>query len=126
MQQASADARRRKVGVDDDELVAVAHRRESMQQVGVQQWVNSLQHLCFHAPVRQPDDDLLLNDDREKQHRHGDDQRGSGERSPGELLEGQHVVHGRRQRARRAAGEHRTEHEIVPREDERQDRRAAR
>ena len=38
------------------------------------------------------------------------------------MLEGQNIVDSGRQRARRAARENRTEDEIVPREDERQDR----
>jgi hypothetical protein len=32
-----------KVGVNDDEFVTMAHRRERVQQIGVQQWVDSFE-----------------------------------------------------------------------------------
>ena len=53
-------------------------------------------------------------------------ERRGGQRPPGDLLEGQHVVDGGRQRARRLAAQHHREDEVVPREDEGQDRRRPR
>ncbi len=42
--QPPGDARRGKVGVDDRELVAVSHRRQRMQEIGVQQRMDALEH----------------------------------------------------------------------------------
>ena len=45
MDQATRDAGCRKIGVDDDELVAMAHRCQRMQQIGVEQRMDALEHL---------------------------------------------------------------------------------
>src|SRR5260221_8853873 len=65
--------------------------------------------------------DFLLDHDREQQDRKRHDNGRRGERAPRQLLEGQHVVDGDRQRSRLAAGQHRAEDEVVPREDEGKD-----
>ena len=98
-------------------------------RVGREQRMDAIEHgrrllgiraqLPLTPPCRQADDDFLLDDDRQQQHRQRDDDGGGGERPPRELLEGQHVVDRDRQRSRLAPGEHRAEHEVVPREDER-------
>src|SRR6185437_3518524 len=67
-------------------------------------------------------DDLALDDDGEDENRQHDDERRRRQRSPGKLLEGEHVVDGDRQGARLAAGEDDTENEVVPGEDEGEDR----
>ena len=45
--QPPGDACRRKVRVGNDQLVAVAHRRQRVQQIGVQQRMDTFQHLII-------------------------------------------------------------------------------
>src|SRR6202795_4161922 len=72
---------------------------------------------------RQARHDLALREYRQEQHRQRDDQRRGGERSPAQLVEGNHVVDGDGQGAGLAPGEHDAEDKVVPGEDHRQDER---
>ena len=71
----------------------------------------------------QPGDNLALREHGQQQHRQRDDQRRRRQRAPGDLIERQHVVDGHRQGSRLASGQHDAEHEIIPRENHRQNKR---
>src|ERR1051326_2281422 len=78
---------------------------------------------AFDAAGGEAADDLALDDHREDQHGQRHQQGRRGERAPGDLLEGEHVVDRDRQGPGLAARQHHAEDEIVPGEDESEDRR---